>query len=393
MSSAAARVLYVQYATPGAYPPVAHGAHILAEAGATVRMVGTRPPVERWIDMRPHDRIAVTLIREGEGMMQKVSYLRFVLATLWAVARFRPTWIYVSDLFGTPAGLAASMLSRAPILYHEHDVHTEASPSIFVRLCMKARRRVARHARCTVAPAPGRARLLMDALGVQSTKIVLNCPRRADVRANVSPRDDTLRLVYQGTIVPLRLPWELADAIATFRGAVTLAIAGYEPIGAIGHTASLLARVAEQGAPGAISYAGLYPVREQLLDFCAGYDVGLALVPPRDGDVNMHTMAGASNKAFDYLACGLPLMVTGIADWQQMFVAPGYAHAVHSYDTSAFIAALEWLRTHRAELGAMGSAGQRRVLEEWNYERQFEPIKQLLTAETDDASQATRAAA
>jgi hypothetical protein len=45
------------------------------------------------------------------------------------------------------------------------------------------------------------------------------------------------------------------------------------------------------------------------------------------GDLNEQAMAGASNKPFDYLACGVPLLVSDLLDWRMMFVKPGYGLA------------------------------------------------------------------
>jgi glycosyltransferase involved in cell wall biosynthesis len=387
------RVLYLQYANPGAYPPIAHGAQILAEAGAEVRVLGTRSGIAGAIEFPSHPRVLVTLVDEGSGIGQKIAFARFLFASLWIARRFRPHWLYVSDAFAAPAGLAAAAVTRAGVVYHEHDVHTEQSPSPFVKLCMAARKLLARRARRVVVPSAGRADHLRATLALKQIDVVLNCPRRSDVLPQLAPRDGPFRLVYQGTIVPQRLPLALADAIAELEGTVTLTLAGYEPAGAEGHTMALVER-ATRGAPGSIVYAGLLTARKQLLEFCALFDAGLAFVPTDGGDVNMRSMAGASNKAFDYLACGLPLIVSDLEDWRQMFVRPGYAKAVVPNDVSSIVSAFRWLADHRVELRAMGAAGQRRVTTEWNYEHQFNPVREQLLAPVanwDDASPSSAA--
>ena len=37
-------------------------------------------------------------------------------------------------------------------------------------------------------------------------------------------------------------------------------------------------------------------------------------------DINLNYMTGASNKPFDYMACGLALLVCDLSDWKQMYV-------------------------------------------------------------------------
>ncbi|HEX2781721.1 MAG TPA: glycosyltransferase [Gemmatimonadaceae bacterium] len=387
MRTSQRRVLYLQFANPAAYPPVVHGAQILAERGAEVRILGTRPVIGGDITMPAHPRIGLTQLREGRGISQKIAFLRFALLATWMAIRFRPDWLYVSDTFAAPAGLLATLLARVPVVYHEHDVHTEASPSILVQFCMRARRALARRARAVVVPSLGRAAYVARTLEVQAV-VVMNCPRLMDVRDRRASAEGPLRVAYQGTLVPGRLPFALADAVAELRGAVVLTLGGYETAGAQGHVNALVARADARGAPGSIVNAGPLLSRDRLLEFCANAEVGLAFVPRNGGDVNMQTMVGASNKAFDYLACGVPLLVSDLEDWRETFVRPGYAIAAAPEDPRSIADALRWLLEHRSELGAMGVAGKLRIVDEWNYERQFAPVAAQLLGDAESGATA-----
>jgi hypothetical protein len=46
-------------------------------------------------------------------------------------------------------------------------------------------------------------------------------------------------------------------------------------------------------------------------------------MPKQSEDINMRHMVGASNKPFDYMASGLPLLVTDLPEWAATFVEPG----------------------------------------------------------------------
>jgi glycosyltransferase involved in cell wall biosynthesis len=89
-------------------------------------------------------------------------------------------------------------------------------------------------------------------------------------------------------------------------------------------------------------------------------------------------MAGASNKAFEYLARGLPLLVSPMPDWQAMFVTPGYAIACDIENVDSLVAALRWYSDDPARRQSMGERGRQRVLTEWNYEAQFSPVLQMI---------------
>ena len=92
----------------------------------------------------------------------------------------------------------------------------------------------------------------------------------------------------------------------------------------------------------------------------------------------MVNMAGASNKPFDYLACGLALLVSDLPDWRKMFVEPGYGLACNPNDTDSIAAQLRWFLKHPAETREMGERGRQRILTEWNYERQFAAVVEVI---------------
>ena len=101
-------------------------------------------------------------------------------------------------------------------------------------------------------------------------------------------------------------------------------------------------------------------------------------MPLQDGDVNMANMTGASNKPFDYLACGLALLVCARPDWERMFVQPGYGLACDPDDTDSIAAQLRWFLMHPVEIREMGERGRQQILKEWNYESQFTPVLRIL---------------
>jgi glycosyltransferase involved in cell wall biosynthesis len=92
----------------------------------------------------------------------------------------------------------------------------------------------------------------------------------------------------------------------------------------------------------------------------------------------MQYMIGASNKAFDYLACGLALMVLDLPDWCQMYVEPGYGLACNPNDPESIAAAVYWFLEHPDEMRQMGERGRQRIATEWNYQMQFAPVLQQM---------------
>jgi glycosyltransferase involved in cell wall biosynthesis len=123
-----------------------------------------------------------------------------------------------------------------------------------------------------------------------------------------------------------------------------------------------------------IKLLGTIPFRRDLLRSAAKAHVGLALMPKSSKDINMQHMVGASNKPFDYMACGLPLLVSDLPDWLETFVEPGYALACDPGDPDSIEVALRWYLEHHDERRQMGLRCKDKIRQGWNYETTFAKV-------------------
>jgi glycosyltransferase involved in cell wall biosynthesis len=312
--------------------------------------------------------------------LQKAHYAWFLLRTLALVLAWRPSWIYASDPLSCPAALLVSWFPGSRLIYHEHDSPSrEAARGFagtpFMKLVMRARRALAQRCDASVLPNDERARAFREDTGAATVLTVWNCPMRDDVAATSrSSQPGELRVFYHGSIVPARLPETVVAALAQLPPGVTLTFAGYETAGHPGYVSRLLARAQELGAADRVRYIGTVPTRQQLLRECAASDVGLALMPVTSSDINEQSMVGASNKPFDYLACGLPLLVTELPDWTTTYVEAGFGRACDPRSVSSLATSLQWFLEHPSERIAMGDRGREKILSDWNYEKTFQPV-------------------
>jgi spore maturation protein CgeB len=93
----------------------------------------------------------------------------------------------------------------------------------------------------------------------------------------------------------------------------------------------------------------------------------------------MKWMTGASNKPFEYLAGGMPLLVSELPTWREMFVQPGYGRACDPTDAESIRTAVRWYLDHPDDRRAMGEVGRQQLLTEWNYEKEFAPVMNEMT--------------
>jgi glycosyltransferase involved in cell wall biosynthesis len=379
------RVMYVQYMNPAGYPPLVHSARLLAGLGFDVLFLGTDALADALTFPR-HERIEVRLMPfQARGWRQKIHHARFVSWVLATALAWRPSWVYASDPLSCPAALLLKQLLGRRVVYHEHDSPSREAAeggvgTRFQRLVMRARRSIARSADVCVLPSAERARRFADTTGRSDALVVWNCPAKAEVSpAAHREADGTLRVLYHGSIVPARVPLSLLDALALTPAAVTLTIIGYETVGHERYTRELFAHAARLGVADRVTVVGPMS-RDRLMQRGAGFDLGLALLPMASLDVNEQTMVGASNKSFDYLACGLSLLVSDRPEWVEAFVDAGYGRACDSRSAESIAASLRWFLDHPEERTAMGERGRRKVLSDWNYETTFQPVVERLTA-------------
>ena len=117
---------------------------------------------------------------------------------------------------------------------------------------------------------------------------------------------------------------------------------GYETVGSRGYVDSLRALAISLGVADRVEFRGSVPRRE-LMEICAASDIGLALLPHHTSDVNMISMWGASNKVFDYMACGLVLVMSDQRDWAGPLVEAGCAAQCDPTDANSLAGAIRLL--------------------------------------------------
>jgi glycosyltransferase involved in cell wall biosynthesis len=375
------RILYIQYTNPAAYPPLEHSSRILADAGWRVLFLGTRALGADALRFPPHPNIGVRYLNFcPAGWRQKLHYLFFCLWVLgWAMI-WRPRWIYASDHLICPAALALTVVPGLRVLYHEHDSPDGPPAGGFQRLVRRSRKHLAHRAECCVLPNEGRLdRFRAETATRRKVLCVWNCPSSLEVATRRAPANGSFWLLYHGSIVPARFPLAVVSALARLPDPVKLRLVGYETVGSPGYVGQIQDCARQLGVGHRLEVVGAVPHFE-LMEWCRRSDAGLALIPLRPTDVNECSMTGASNKVFDYLASGLPLVVSDLPDWRAAYVEPGYGLACDPNDAESiartvgrFLDDPEWARS-------MGEMGRQRILADWNYEDRFLPVYSLLQA-------------
>lgn len=366
------RALFLQGADPAFYPPIMHAAAIMAEAGWRVTVLST-PRADSGLKMALHPAIDEIRLRPRPSFrIGARDYIPYCLKSLQLAFRLRPNVVYASDPLGAAPGLLAARASNALLVYHEHDSPGETSGH---RLVRQARRLAARGADLVVFPNAKRAELSQPIIGFKESALrtVWNLPVLNDLPVLNGKPEAPVVVYYHGGVTPERLPESVPAAISRFGGAAVLKIAGYEAPSGEGYITALEQQWGRYAEGGLIDRVGPLPYR-QLLEQASRCHIGLALTPMASDDINMAHMAGASNKAFDYMAAGMALIVSDLPDWRDLFVKRGYAMACDPRNVDSVETALRRLIDQPKERAHMAAQGRRQIERFWHYEGFFSPI-------------------
>jgi glycosyltransferase involved in cell wall biosynthesis len=371
------RVLFVQFTDPAAYPPIEHASHLLAGRGWHVVLLGTGTLGNLGLQLSNHPHIRLKKLKFVRGgWKQKLLYCFFFVVALYWTWRWKPEWVYASDPLVTPVVSLIKKLLKVRIAYHEHDSpNPNQARTWFMRHVFMYRNKLGRNAELCILPQKARLCQFVETTGrTRPAFCVWNCPRIDEISDCSSRENGRLILHYHGSITSSRLPTELIVAASRFRGIVRLQLAGYEAPGSIGYIRELIAIAVKNGAAELIEPLGTIPRRSDLLRSASKAHVGLSFMPKRSDDINLQHMVGASNKAFDYMACGLPLLVTDLPEWVSTFVEPGYARACDPDDADSMESAVRWYLDHQEERREMGRRCQDKIRQSWNYEKMFADV-------------------
>jgi glycosyltransferase involved in cell wall biosynthesis len=375
------RILYVQFADSAAYPPIEHSAGLLADGGweVLVLAIGTLGDLDLRFDVHPRIHMK-KLGYVRRGWRQKLQYAFFCFWVLYWTWRWRPSWTYASDPLACPAVWLVRQIMNVNVVYHEHDTpNSLSSESRFMKGVFAYRSKLAKVCELCVLPEQTRInRFLETTRRTKPTYCVWNCPRvteipclNSDRQQKLTAKEQELIVYYHGSITDVRLPRQLIVAASRFNGAVRMQIAGYEAPGSVGYVRELSLLAAKSCAGRIVESLGTMPLRQDILRSASRAHVGLSLMPKRSEDINMQHMVGASNKAFDYMASGLPLLVSDLPEWVATFVEPGYARACDPDDPASIEAELRWYLEHPTERRLMGRKCQDKIRQAWNYESMF----------------------
>lgn len=252
-----------------------------------------------------------------------VQYLRYYLISFLQCLRFNPSKIFYYESISsfTPYLLVRWPGSRAELFihYHEYMNPEEYRQMKLNQIFHRLERKLYGRARWISHTNEYRMQLFLEDLGrpeLANTHIFPNYPPAAWISAAREKISNPVRLLYVGSMGSLELLYirETFEWIKSQSGAVLLDIYSFK-------VADEIKQFSAQTHDGYISWMGPVAYKD-LPEVLKQYDVGLILYK----GISANTIYSASNKLFEYLACGLdvwyPAELTGSHDYNSVVYWP-----------------------------------------------------------------------
>ena len=288
----------------------------------------------------------------------------------WLALRTRPDILHFHDPELIPGGLVVR-LAGWRVVYDIHEyyrVHLRATASLprpvsamLANVYGAAERWAALVLDACVVCAPN----MQHVLPLRRSILMENYPLAKEFRPGPMPAAERpTRVCCVGILSTIRCVSEMVDAAAT--AGATLALAGKW------YPESLRTEVVARPGWAGVEELG-YIDRQQIQELFDASRAGLLILDLHQDEVHV-----SSNKLFEYMAAGLPVIVSDIGFARDIIGRHGCGLLVSpSNDASALAAAVGWILAHPEEADRMGRAGRRAIETGYSWDQQMPSLLAL----------------
>jgi glycosyltransferase involved in cell wall biosynthesis len=388
-------VLLVTRACTEHYPPTVNQANLLAQRGLSVGLLdlfqpgvaeAVDPLVRRW---RPHSLWNSKTDSPRPFSQRLANALLFRRTYRKILASERPKVVIAYDILGSAVVPPRQVAHRS--IYHFHELpEPEPGMRIGTRLALLQAKRRSRGADLVVFSDANRAECYQRTARLSKRPVVvMNCPRHME-KVPFSPLRQQLALNTQLSTLNLQPSTQLVCYVGSVGVNQGLPEAArsmrYWPedsvfvlVGAYSRNIqdAIFASAQTTNAVSRVIFLGSKPHNEALA-LTAGADLGLSLIQPNSK--NLVFSSGAVNKRFEYMALGVPQVTNAGPGVSELIQKTGCGICIDPNSPEAIGKAVNDLLTSPELRERMAQNSRRCHLEEFYYERQFEPVLNWIQA-------------
>jgi len=384
-------LLVVFYANPDRYPPT-RNAILLFRERFRVHLVcrnNADPASTTWPDDVRVERVgAPASDREkatAPAAAKTLEYLAFVRAVRRALSADRPRVVYAYE----PHALSALALAgcRAPIVYHRHESEEEGSfpwRSLQTWILALARHQ-ARRTSLVVFPEQRRAETYQRLAGdprpvllVPNFPLLSAFPPPSPWPAILDARWRERVVLYRGAIGRDNGILQMVRALPHLDPGISLRLCG-------GATPEFEREIqtlaAGLGVASRVRYDGFVPF-DRLNRETVAAAAGMVLY--QQIHANNEFNVSATNKLYEYAACGVPVVMPGSRGYRDFFAGESWVEHADPADPASVAAALQRLFADRGRYEERCQAARRAFEVRFNFDAVFAPLLDRVVALAGD---------
>ncbi|RAM50376.1 MAG: glycosyltransferase [Hapalosiphonaceae cyanobacterium JJU2] len=371
----------VIYANPDHYPPTINAVHLLSEYFDVV-LIGRNQDYPHWkypTNVKVHRLGKYTSVREREQASATTKfweYLNFIAQASRLLKNV--SLIYAYDAFGYTASYLCRLLQgkTTPLIYHNHDLNSQLFPlSSLSGWVQKGERKWVNQANIVVFPSQERALLFKKLTKFNGQLIIVpNFPRKSYFQENpdfkniISKRFQKPQILLQGTIAIKNSLLELLDALSFLDDSIEL---------------KLLGPIQEEEKHLMDDFAARKKVTDRVKYFMPvpyndlpshTWVAALGVCLYKKTDINHQTMGTASNKIYEYAACGLPVIVSDQPNYREHLANEIWVRFADPDNPQSITSAVDDIVKDFDKYKQMCVAARQAFEEKYNYESAFSPL-------------------
>lgn len=313
-------------------------------------------------------------------------FLIFVWKSCQFIRKKSNSLTFAYDAYGFVAGLIASKLGgKKPLLYQNHDLMEVDNALSLAKIVKAFELRFAKYADLIIFPESSRAKKFKSDAKLETDPILVrNAPllMKESVKSKLADSLEALGfdrnepvVFYQGAIGPSHAIEEIITSIEYWKKGVLVLIGYCSPT----YKIRMLAVAKDNHVASRVCFLPMVPYTE-LFSYTSGATIGLALY--QASDVNTGSFGGASNKIFEYLANGVPVIMSRTDSTQKILDNSKWGKLVDPDSPEEIAVAVnDWLVDSEAYSAACREAisAHRNC---YNYENEFSPILNFIQSHT-----------
>jgi glycosyltransferase involved in cell wall biosynthesis len=369
------------YSNPDYYPPTINAVHLLSEYFDVILIgVNQEPP-----DIKYPSNVTVHRLGRYTSVRERVQ--ASTAAKLWEYIKFVEqvrrllkgvSLIYAYDAFAyTVAYLCRRLLNQQiPLIYHNHDLYEHLLPlSSLTGWIQRGERKWVHEADLVVFPVEERAFIFKKLTNLQELPIIVpNFPRKSFFNPSgnwehlINERFNKPLILLQGAISVQNSMLNIIESLVFLENSIKLKFIG--PVDE-NEQNLMMDCTLKNNVIDRVEYVNPVPYNK-LPSHTWGASIGVCLY--KKGNINYQTMATASNKIYEYAACGLPIILSDFPNHREFLAKESWVRFADPDNPHSIASAAQDILRDFDNYQAMCLAARRAFEEKFNYESAFYPM-------------------